>query len=236
VEVLKMATEFEIYTGVDGVVLQSKSWDANFELEVWSRRFLTFDYGNWSVIIDSDDIKHTALRLNLWFTNRGSILFSCDNYCEENREDADECCKYKDLEITDNFSIENDYFTIKLIKNQPQTTQKTSVLPEEFKIGIKPNKIALQAKLKETEFKLKTQRNEFLRLNYNGWGVFVESDDIDYTNLALQFTNDGKILFSCDNHNSENADKYCKYKNFEIVDNCKIQNNHFTVAFFQQIK
>lgn len=234
-----MAREFEIYTGVDGVVLQSKSYDTDFEIEVWSRRFLTFDYGNWSVIMDSDDIEHTAFRLNLWFTNKGSILLSCDNYCEENGEDADECCKCKDLEITNDFSMEHDYFTIKLIKKPQITQQKDSETSSEFKIGIKPDETTFQARLKESEFKLKTQRNEFLRLGYNGWGVFIESDDIDYTdhadyNLALQFTDNGKILFSCDNHHSKNTNKCCKYKNFEIADIYKIQNDHLTVSFYNK--
>lgn len=101
-----MSAEFEIYTGVDGLILWSESYDADFKLEVWARRFLIFDYGNWNVTIDSDDIKNNAFKLNLWFTNKGTIFFSCDNYCEEiEKEYADECCKYKDLEITDNFSV-----------------------------------------------------------------------------------------------------------------------------------
>jgi hypothetical protein len=238
-----MSAEFKIYAGVDGVILQSKSYNTDFELEVWARRFLTFDYGNWSVVIDSDDIEDNAFKLNLWFTDKGSILFSCDNYCEENKDEENEeeyineCCKYKDFEITDNFSMENDYFTIKLIKKQPQTTQQTSALPEEFKIGIKPNETTFQAKLKETEFNLKAQRSNFFRLyrlNYNNWSIFIDSfinsNDTDYTdnaeyNLTMQFTDNGKILFTCDNHN-ENTNEY-QIDNYE-----EIKNGPFTIAFY----
>jgi hypothetical protein len=231
-----MAREFEIYTGVDGVVLQSKSYDADFELEVWSRRFLTFDYGNWSVIMDSDDIEHTAFRLNLWFTNKGSVLLSCDNYCEENGEDADECCKYKDFEITDDFSMEHDYFTLKLIKKPQTTQQKDSEASSEFKIGIRPDETTFQAKLKESEFRLKAQREDFFRLykiNYNNWSIFIDSfidsDDTDYTdnteyNLTMRFTDNGKILFTCDNH--ENTNKY------QIDSYEEIKNGPFTIAFY----
>jgi hypothetical protein len=115
-----MATEIKINIGVDGVTLET-----GFGLGAWSKDHLSFNYGGWSVLVESDDIDYTDFDLTLQFTDDGRILFTCDSYhCEkeeeyngeEIEEDADECCEYKNFEITGNFEMQSDYFFIKFVK------------------------------------------------------------------------------------------------------------------------
>jgi hypothetical protein len=113
-----MSIEFKVNIGIDGVRLETA-----FGLETWSKESLGFDYGNWKVYIDSNEIDYISYDLTLQFTDDGKILFSCDNYhCDdEDEEDIEECCEYKNLEITGSHTIQNDYFFIKFIKSQKST-------------------------------------------------------------------------------------------------------------------
>jgi hypothetical protein len=104
----------KVNIGVDGVTLE----ETESGFEAWSKEQISFKYGDWIVYVESNNtIDYTDFDLTLQFADNGKILFSCDSYhCED--EDVEECCKYKNFEITDNFEIQNDYFFIKFIKSQ----------------------------------------------------------------------------------------------------------------------
>lgn len=116
-----MAMEVKIRIGNDGVSVET---DDGFG--AWSKEFLSFDYGNWRVYVESDYLDcfgHFTLR----FTDNGKILLSGGHCCDDEEyddeefedieDDIDECCKYKNFEITDNYLIEDECFTIKFVKN-----------------------------------------------------------------------------------------------------------------------
>jgi hypothetical protein len=118
-----MTKEVKINIGVDGVSVETEDG-----FGAWSKEFLSFDYGNWRVYVESDYLDCFG-HLVLQFTDDGKILLSCDDhYCDDEeyddeeieeieKENADGCCKYKNFEITDNYSIEDECFTIKFVKN-----------------------------------------------------------------------------------------------------------------------
>jgi hypothetical protein len=107
-----MVVKLEISIGADGISVKTG------EFRVWSKEFLCFDYSNWRIYVESDYLdcfEHFTLQ----FTDDGKILLSRD-YCydEEIEEDIDECCKYKNLEITNDHLIEDECFTIRFVKRK----------------------------------------------------------------------------------------------------------------------
>jgi hypothetical protein len=115
-----MAGEIKVNIGIDGVVVETE-----LGFGAWSREFISFDYGNWSVYVESNGIDYASCDLTLQFTDDGKIIFSCSNHFyddrenEERREDADECSKYKNFEITEKCSIKNECFFIEFVKGDP---------------------------------------------------------------------------------------------------------------------
>lgn len=118
-ENLKMAMKLEISIGADGISIKTEDRSKTFR--TWSKEFLCFDYNNWRIYVESDYLdcfEHFTLQ----FTEDGKILLSrghcCDEEIEEEiEEEIDECCKYKNLEITSNYLIEEECFTIRLVKD-----------------------------------------------------------------------------------------------------------------------
>jgi len=55
----------------------------------------------------------------LQFTDDGKILFYCDNNKKmQNKEDVDECSEYKELEVIDSYTIQNNHFFIRFVKTK----------------------------------------------------------------------------------------------------------------------
>jgi hypothetical protein len=121
-----MTTEVKVNIGINGVNLETESG-----FGAWSKEFLGFDYDDWTVYVESinyvahddltyvESINYVAHDLTLQFTDDGKILFSCDSYnCNDDDEDSEGCCEYKNFEITGYYIIQNDYFLIKFIKSQ----------------------------------------------------------------------------------------------------------------------
>jgi hypothetical protein len=126
-----MTMEVKVNIGIDGISVETEDG-----FGAWSEDLLNFDYGDWRVYVEANEIDYIGYRLILQFADDGKILLSCDNYfCNDNEEynnreieeieddedfeeDADGCCEYKNFEITDNYTIQNDYFFIRFVKNQ----------------------------------------------------------------------------------------------------------------------
>lgn len=116
-----MAKEVKINIGNDGVSVKAEDG-----FGAWSKEFLSFDYGNWRVYVESDYMDCFG-DFALQFTDDGKILLSGGHCCDDEEyddeefkeieDDIDECCKYKNFEIADNYLIEDECFTIKFVKN-----------------------------------------------------------------------------------------------------------------------
>jgi hypothetical protein len=130
-----MAAKLEISIRADGITIETENG-----FGAWSKKFLSFDYEDWRVYIEANEIDHVNYRLTLQFTDDGKILLSCNNHlCNDNEEydneeydskeieeDANGCCEYKNFEITDSYTIQNDHFFIRFVKNQKNQLNKAS--------------------------------------------------------------------------------------------------------------
>lgn len=121
-----MATEIIINIGASDIVLETEPG-----LGFWTKNFLNFDYGNWSVYVESNEADCITCDLILQFTDDGKVVFSCISYHFDEDEECNKrsgkkikdkedvkCHGYKNLEITDNYSIRNKCFYIEFVKGE----------------------------------------------------------------------------------------------------------------------
>ncbi|MBX0312846.1 MAG: hypothetical protein JHC31_13955 [Sulfurihydrogenibium sp.] len=121
-----MATKITVNIGVNDIVLETE-----FGLGFWARNSINFDYGNWSVYIKSNRAGCITCDLILQFTDDGKVIFSCNSYhfnedeeCDKRNDKEDtKCYEYKNLEITDNYSIKNKCFYIDFVKGEEPITK-----------------------------------------------------------------------------------------------------------------